>query len=264
MECSEESKVVVGLLRRIRFVFVCCDLQKPSWSDMHGNRNFDYRAEERIQETMRRKSETRSCTLKKWWSSPEGQQERSRRKLRMQHQPLLRFAQISNNQSSKAADSSAERKPGHPKGHDVSKCSCSVCGAIRGESSAWSEVSRSRNSESHKKLWRDPEYVSKQIVSRCVTQTKAEKHLQDLLDHNFPGFQFTGDGKFILVGKCPDFINEEQKLIIELFGDYWHSPDEVEPRVRLFEECGYKTLIIWEHELNLEPDLRQKIAEFMV
>ncbi len=104
--------------------------------------------------------------------------------------------------------------------------------------------------------------MQKQMNARHVDQNKAEKLLETLINHITPDFQFTGDGKKIIAGKCPDFVNEERHLIIELFGDYWHSPEEVEPRVRLFELQGYRTLVIWEHELKELEKIKQKILEF--
>ncbi len=104
--------------------------------------------------------------------------------------------------------------------------------------------------ENQKRLWKDPEYVKLQMSSRKVRQNKAEKLLETLINQVTSGFQFTGDGKKIVCGKCPDFINDEKHLIIELFGDYWHKPEEASVRVELFRVVGYQTLVIWEHELK--------------
>lgn len=109
--------------------------------------------------------------------------------------------------------------------------------------------------------WTSPDFVKKQMSARHVAQNKAEKFLESLLDQ-FPGFEFVGDGKKIISGKCPDFVNEEKHLIIELFGDYWHEPEEIEPRVQLFESMRYRALVIWEHELKDPEKLIQRIKEF--
>jgi very-short-patch-repair endonuclease len=121
-----------------------------------------------------------------------------------------------------------------------------------------------------KQLWQDPEFVQKQMNSRHVAQNKTEKSLQSLIDQITTGFQFTGDGQKIIAGKCPDFVNEKRKLIIELFGDYWHSqkmtgiPEKQheQERIKLFESAGYKTLMIWEHELNDVQKLLQRLNNF--
>jgi very-short-patch-repair endonuclease len=130
---------------------------------------------------------------------------------------------------------------------------------------------RQKHQKSSKQLWQNSEYVAKQMLSRQVSQNKLEKLLQEFLERACSGFQFTGDGQKIIAGKCPDFVNEEEKLIIELFGDYWHSqevtgiPNEQheQERIKLFESQGYKTLIIWEHELKDPDQVIEKVKMFL-
>ena len=123
-----------------------------------------------------------------------------------------------------------------------------------------------------KKLWQDSEYVAKQMDARNVAQNKLENFLQNQFDQFFlDQLKFTGDGQLIVAGKCPDFVHTSKKLIIELFGDYWHSqtvtgiPNEQheQERIKLFESQGYKTLIIWEHELKDISSVVEKVREFI-
>lgn len=66
-----------------------------------------------------------------------------------------------------------------------------------------------------------------------------------------------------LGGKVPDFVNVNgQKKIIELFGDYWHEPEEEQERIDLFAKYGYQTLVIWDYELKDVNKLKEKILEF--
>lgn len=120
---------------------------------------------------------------------------------------------------------------------------------------------RKKNSEAHKKLWKDPIYVRHQTEARIHTkQNKAEKRLQDILDFVFPAqWQFVGDGKLIVAGKCPDFRHTKRSLLIELFGRYWHTIDEVDLRSSLFKEQGYETLVIWDDELNNSPSIVSRV-----
>jgi len=96
-----------------------------------------------------------------------------------------------------------------------------------------------------------------------------------LLQKLFPNqWKYIGDGKdenSIVAGKCPDFIHtDNQRKIIEHFGDYWHGeevtgiPNErhEQERIDLFAKYGYQTLIIWEHELNDKESLSKKLIEF--
>lgn len=115
--------------------------------------------------------------------------------------------------------------------------------------------------------WQNPEYKQR-VVKRIfeannAKPNKAEKRVDSILDSLFPSeYRYVGDGSFILGGFCPDFMNVNgQKKLIELFGDYWHREDNPQDRISRFEEFGYQTLIIWEHELDGEG-LTEKLQEF--
>jgi len=72
-------------------------------------------------------------------------------------------------------------------------------------------------------------------------------------ENNFP-FNYVGDGKVVMEGFCPDFIYQQSKKIIEVFGDYWHNLNKEikrhKKRLTTYKKGGYKTLIIWEHEIR--------------
>ena len=67
--------------------------------------------------------------------------------------------------------------------------------------------------------------------------------------------------------KNPDFISVDgSKLIVEHLGDYWHKDDTEEildKRQDIFKSEGYKTLFVWEHELNDVNALKTKITSFV-
>ena len=103
-------------------------------------------------------------------------------------------------------------------------------------------------------------------IKRMLKQnkiSKPEKELISLLDNNLSKeYQYVGNGQIIIGKFCPDFINiNGQKKIIELFGCYWHKckkckfgnkkilPKDI-GRLETYKKYGYKTLIIWEHELK--------------
>lgn len=81
--------------------------------------------------------------------------------------------------------------------------------------------------------------------------TKPERTLIDLLDEHFPKqWLYTGDGKVRIGRYFPDFINcNGKKLIIEFFGEYWHTEDEELLKTKAYAELGYKTLILWQRDL---------------
>ena len=85
---------------------------------------------------------------------------------------------------------------------------------------------------------------------------KPEIILNNLLNILFKkDYKYVGDGKFILDGFNPDFINVNgQKKIIEMYGDYWHNKSSYierdKRRLKSYLKFGYQTLIVWEHELK--------------
>lgn len=93
---------------------------------------------------------------------------------------------------------------------------------------------------------------------------KIETKLGDLLNKMYPNeWKYTGDFKFIVDGKSPDFTNiNDKKKLIELFGDYWHRDDNPDTRISHFSSFGYDTLVIWEHEFTNIENVMNKIRNF--
>ena len=117
-----------------------------------------------------------------------------------------------------------------------------------------------------KERWSDPEkkarIISKTMKSNNIKPNTKEILLQNILDEIFPlTWEFIGDGKLFIGGKCPDFWNGDHKLI-ELYGDYWHKGEEIQVRIKFFEDLGYNTLVIWESELEDKGTLISKLKEF--
>jgi len=119
-------------------------------------------------------------------------------------------------------------------------------------------------SEKTKLLWKTPAY--RQRVVEAVMKAlhkrpnRKETALLNIIKRNYLPFEYVGDGKVIIDGYCPDFINNNgKKQVIELYGDYWHKNDDPQKRINHFKRFGFDTLIIWEHELTSEQDVLDKI-----
>lgn len=112
--------------------------------------------------------------------------------------------------------------------------------------------------------WRDPIFAKKITEAQNRKPNKAELLLLALLDEYFSSeWQYVGDGKLIISGKCPDYMNiNGKKQLIELYGNWWHRYDNPEDRINYFKQFGYSTLVIWENELKNKPRLLDKITEF--
>ncbi len=119
-------------------------------------------------------------------------------------------------------------------------------------------------SQSIKELWKNKDYIRKQSISSQNSPNKCEQYIIKLLEENFPGkYKFVGNWKITIDGKCPDFIDEKDKKIIEFFGEYWHKPEDEQIRTNHFRKFGYKTLIIWEKEIKSEQKIIEKLKKFI-
>lgn len=131
----------------------------------------------------------------------------------------------------------------------------------------WQDPTRLANrSKLSLDLWQDPNFVAKQIRARNrTTPNKVELLLGRLLNGWFPGiWEFVGDGSLVIGGLCPDFsITDGRNLILDLFGNYWHSPNEVNDRIAHFKVFGYDLLVIWDKELKEEEYIHLRVAKFM-
>ncbi len=128
-----------------------------------------------------------------------------------------------------------------------------------------SEETKQKKSETHSKLWENPIFAKKMMVSFKILPNKAELKLQSILNSIFfeGQFQYVGDGQEIIGGKIPDFIDPINNKIIELYGDYWHKGQDPNDRIDYFKNFGYDTLVIWESELKSIGTLKNKIGIFM-
>lgn len=112
--------------------------------------------------------------------------------------------------------------------------------------------------------WKDPEYIKNVILASNLKPNKPERFLTELLQEFFPNeWKYVGDFQVWIVGKNPDFINiNGQKKIIEFFGSYWHKPEEEQQRTDHFARHGWKTLVIWERELDNMESVIDRVRGF--
>jgi len=114
-----------------------------------------------------------------------------------------------------------------------------------------------------KKRWQDENYAKKMFAAWKRKPNKLEIFFYSFLQKEFLNyFKYVGDGKIWISGKCPDFINIENKEIIELFGSYWHKISDVLERINHFAKYEYKTLVVWDYELKDLTLLKDKITKF--
>lgn len=119
-----------------------------------------------------------------------------------------------------------------------------------------SQEMRKYLSQLAKERVKDPEYMRKILSNRRPTDI--EQRIIDIIEKYSLPYRYTGNGTFKVDGKYPDFVNTNgEKIAIDIFGDRWHSPDEIPERKAAFAEYGWRLIIIWGHEVKKlsEPEL---------
>uniref|UniRef100_A0A6M3MDS5 Putative sigma-70 region domain containing protein n=1 Tax=viral metagenome TaxID=1070528 RepID=A0A6M3MDS5_9ZZZZ len=133
-------------------------------------------------------------------------------------------------------------------------------------------------SKAHKGIPQDPEFkirrLKKAYEKMNLSPNKLETRIINIIEKYSLPFKFVGDGSMILHGFSPDFVSVDGSMkIIEVFGDYWHGPDNPklayvrteEGRKKVFSHLGYDLLVLWESEINNSTDeiLKDKICTFI-
>jgi G:T-mismatch repair DNA endonuclease (very short patch repair protein) len=119
----------------------------------------------------------------------------------------------------------------------------------------------------------DPEFLKKFYAGRHARPTRPERRLDRLLQKYFPKeFAYNGDySKGVSLGKLiPDFVNVNgKKLVLELFGDYWHSRKDIRwkatefGRKAVFSQLGFDCVVIWESQLNHPESIIEEIRRHL-
>jgi hypothetical protein len=129
------------------------------------------------------------------------------------------------------------------------------------------EESKKQMSESHKQSYKnDPtlagrigrsvaesfKYRPKQDSFWGIKPTSIEFYLGCFLDDFQPyEWKYTGDGKFWVGRKNPDFTNANgRKQVIEVLGCYWHDFGDDKELVSYYRTLGWDCLVFWDYELD--------------
>lgn len=126
-----------------------------------------------------------------------------------------------------------------------------------------------------KKLWANEEYKNQTLLKQrqglILKPNKVERRLIEIMKNNNLSFDFVGDWKIVIGGRCPDFINSKDKKIILLHGDYWHysrfqkknpklTKEEIEKKdINHYKKHNFDCMIIWENEIVGKKRLEEPI-----
>ena len=96
------------------------------------------------------------------------------------------------------------------------------------------------------------EDLPKMLKKLSERPTSFEQKICDLcLKYKLP-FIYSGDGRFLVGYKNPDFRHKHLPILIEVYNDYHHPKDYEEIRGEHFAKYGYKTIFINEQEVTDE------------
>lgn len=90
----------------------------------------------------------------------------------------------------------------------------------------------------------------------------AELKLSRLIERY--GFDYVADDPSEKVGrKHPDFVSEDRKSVIELFGERWHDDRDARSKREYYARYGMRCLIIWVAELKHPDKIHRKVQRFI-
>jgi G:T-mismatch repair DNA endonuclease (very short patch repair protein) len=128
----------------------------------------------------------------------------------------------------------------------------------------WSEDIKHKISSTNRAKWKDKEFIDNWLLTHAnlyKTKNKTESVIESVIkDH---GFEYVGDSKFWIgyPPKNPDFINKDKKLIVELFGDYWHETQDEVIRSDHFKKYGWNTIVVWSSDLHFNPTTQNSLND---
>lgn len=107
--------------------------------------------------------------------------------------------------------------------------------------------------------------ITKLLAARNITPNKQEISFNNLLQALIPNsWKYVGDGAVWMTSKHkhlnPDFIHRSANKVIEYCGNYWHTLEEAEERKILYDNIGWKCLIIWEKDFLKNNNLVKKMV----
>ncbi len=107
--------------------------------------------------------------------------------------------------------------------------------------------------------WKDEKYRENQTTKILRKRpTSYEKKISEICIENHLPFVYTGNGTFLIGYKNPDFVNQKDKIVIEVYyswfkiRDYGSCENYEKKRRKYFVKYGWNTIFIRDDEINAE------------
>lgn len=103
--------------------------------------------------------------------------------------------------------------------------------------------------------------------------SRPESVVIEFLESHYPSdwvYNGYGNNGIIIGRRIPDFVNiNGKKLVIEVFGEYWHNPEKFSDAwsesdaIAHYKKWGFNCLVLWEKEVYDKNCLENKVANFI-
>lgn len=122
----------------------------------------------------------------------------------------------------------------------------------RRERKPHTEKTKKHLSKQLKEKWKQDDFKQKVFSGWQADKTNLEEEAESIIKELDLDFEFVGDFSYNIGTKCPDFINEEEKEVIEVYNVYLKKQnldlDSIseykEPRRQYFNERGWEVHFI--------------------
>ena len=104
--------------------------------------------------------------------------------------------------------------------------------------------------------------------------SKPEREMTRIIKELKLPFKYTGDGSFHIGGYSPDFVDFENRRVIEVFGRAVHDPygrfrayrpsEGYWGRIAILQGLGYSPMIVYDDEMENETDIKRRLLEWRV
>lgn len=120
-----------------------------------------------------------------------------------------------------------------------------------------------KNMKGKYKIWEDKPTKNKERIRKIIQglmkrPTSFERKISELCIENSLPFIYTGNGRFLINFKNPDFVNEQDKVVIEVFyswfkiRDYGSVENYKEFCRKKYNSAGWRVIFIDEREIDID------------
>jgi len=119
---------------------------------------------------------------------------------------------------------------------------------------------RENMSKAGKESWRDPAVKKRRLEARAAAGSMKPNLVELMLwgdiQKDLPaGWEMNIPGGRSIAGLIPDFVNEEKKQVIEMFGSHWHDEFRTgktpADKIAKYKDADYDCIVVWDGDVRM-------------